>query len=193
MGYALTSADVEERVEARLKELRPSDDELWDQTLRERDQAVEAADALAEAAGRLLGVDFGEHSNANHPWRNALDALFEGAVRRKDRPRIVTICGSTRFKDEIHAANARLTMEGNLVISLGVFGHTDMPDVDWTTGGSELKVMLDDLHKHKIKLADSICVVNVDGYIGDSTRGEIAYAESLGLPVRYLVKLEATP
>lgn len=131
MSYALTSADVDERVEARLAEMR---------------------------AGR---------------------------------PHIVTLCGSTRFKDEIHAANARLTMEGNLVISLGVFGHTDMPDVDWTTGGTDLKVALDDLHRHKIALADSIFVVNVDGYLGESTRGEIAYAESLGLPVRYLVEPDA--
>jgi hypothetical protein len=191
MGYALTSADVNERVEARLKELRPSDDELWEQALRERDQAVEVADALTEAAGRLLGTDFGEHSNANDPWRNALDALSGVATRRNDRPHVVTICGSTKFKDEIHAANARMTLEGNIVISLGVFGHTDMPDVDWTTGGNDLKVMLDGLHREKIKLADSIYVVNPGGYVGESTRAEIQYAESLGLPVRYLVELEA--
>src|SRR5690349_11699805 len=109
------------------------------------------------------------------------------AEMRAGRPPIVTICGSTRFKDEIHAANARLTLEGNIVISLGVFGHTDMPDVDWTTGGSDLKVMLDGLHREKIKLADSIYVVNPGNYIGESTRAEIQYAESLGLPVRYLV------
>jgi hypothetical protein len=132
MGYMMTSADVDERVEERLAEMK---------------------------AGR---------------------------------PHIVTICGSTRFKDEIHAANAQLTLEGNLVISLGVFGHIDMPDVDWSTGGTDLKVQLDSLHRHKIALANSIYVVNPGGYIGESTRNEIAYAESLGLPVRYLVEPEAT-
>lgn len=104
------------------------------------------------------------------------------------KAKIITLCGSTKFKDEINRTNARLTMEGNLVISLGVFGHLDMPDVDWTTGGNEVKRMLDDLHRQKIDLADEVYVVNVDGYIGESTRGEIEYAESLGIPVGYLVE-----
>jgi hypothetical protein len=103
-----------------------------------------------------------------------------------ERPRIVCLCGSTRFKDEINAANARLTLEGKLVISLGLFGHTDMPDVDWTTGGSEIKRMLDTLHKRKIDLADEVHVVNVGGYIGESTRGEIAYASEHGKDITFL-------
>jgi hypothetical protein len=102
------------------------------------------------------------------------------------KAKIITLCGSTRFKDEINKANARLTMQGHLVISLGVFGHLDMPDYDWTTGGNEDKRMLDDLHKQKIDLADEIYVVNVGGYIGDSTRGEIEYAQTAGKPVHYL-------
>jgi hypothetical protein len=100
--------------------------------------------------------------------------------------RIVTLCGSTRFKDEINAANARITMQGNLVISLGVFGHVDLPDHDWTTGGNDDKLMLDDLHKRKIDLADEIFVVNVGGYIGESTRGEIEYARAHGKAINYL-------
>jgi hypothetical protein len=101
-------------------------------------------------------------------------------------PKIITLCGSTRFKDEINAANARLTMEGYLVISLGVFGHVDLPDRDWTTNGSVDKAMLDDLHKRKIDLAEEIHVVNVGGYIGESTRGEIEYARAAGKAVTYL-------
>ena len=101
--------------------------------------------------------------------------------------KIITLCGSTRFKDEINAANARLTMEGNVVISLGVFGHVDMPDRDWTTNGNADKRMLDHIHKRKIDLADEIFVVNVGGYIGESTRSEIEYAERYDKPVRYLV------
>jgi len=100
--------------------------------------------------------------------------------------KIITLCGSTRFKDEINNANARLTMEGDLVISLGVFGHVDMPDHDWTTNGNADKRMLDELHKRKIDLADEIYVVNVGGYIGESTRGEIEYAREHGKVVRYL-------
>ena len=102
------------------------------------------------------------------------------------RPIITTLCGSTRFKDEIRAADARLTMAGELVISMGVFGHVDMPDRDWTTGGNDDKRMLDELHRRKIDIADRVLVINVDGYIGESTRGEIEYAESLGKRVDYL-------
>jgi hypothetical protein len=99
---------------------------------------------------------------------------------------IITLCGSTRFKDEINAANARLTMQGHLVISMGVFGHVDMPDHDWTTDGNTTKKMLDDLHRRKIQLADEIFVINVGGYIGKSTRDEIRYARSIGVGVNYL-------
>jgi hypothetical protein len=111
------------------------------------------------------------------------------AEAKKHLPHIVTLCGSTRFKDEINRVNAELTLEGKLVISLGVFGHTDMPDHDWTTNGSALKAQLDELHKRKIDLADEVYVVNPGGYIGESTRGEIAYAEAHGKPVRYLAEV----
>lgn len=102
-------------------------------------------------------------------------------------PTIVTLCGSTRFKDEINRVNAELTMQGNLVISLGVFGHIDMPDHDWTTNGNDDKRMLDELHKRKIDLADLVYIVNPGGYIGESTRGEIEYAERRGKRIAYLV------
>lgn len=104
---------------------------------------------------------------------------------RAGRPKVITLCGSTRFKDEINKANAALTMAGNIVISLGVFGHTDMPEHDWTTGGNDAKRMLDDLHRRKIDMADEIMVINIGGYIGESTRGEIDYAIATGKPVRY--------
>lgn len=103
------------------------------------------------------------------------------------RPTIVTLCGSTRFKDQINAENARLTLAGNLVISLGVFGHVDLPGHDWSTGGTEAKVGLDELHRRKIDLANIVHVVNPDGYIGESTRSEIEYAEKFGKPITYLV------
>lgn len=109
-----------------------------------------------------------------------------------ESPEIVVLCGSTRFKDEINRANAELTMQGKLVISLGVFGHTDLPDHDWTTGGNEDKRMLDELHRRKIDLADRVLVVDVGGYIGESTRGEIAYATGRGIPVDYLTTARST-
>lgn len=96
--------------------------------------------------------------------------------------KIITLCGSTRFKEQYLEAQKRLTLEGNIVISVGLFGHSGDDEV-WTDG---TKAMLDDMHKRKIDLADEIFVVNVDGYIGESTRSEIEYAKANGKVVKYL-------
>ena len=96
--------------------------------------------------------------------------------------KVITLCGSTKFKEEYLEAQKRLTLEGNIVISVGLFGHSGDNEV-WTEG---TKAMLDDMHKRKIDMADEIFVINVGGYIGESTRSEIAYAKSQGIAVRYL-------
>ena len=96
--------------------------------------------------------------------------------------KVITLCGSTRFKDEFMKAQKRLTLEGNIVISVGLFGHSGDDEV-WSDGTKE---MLDDMHKRKIDMADEIYVINVGGYIGSSTRSEIEYAEATGKTVRYL-------
>ena len=102
---------------------------------------------------------------------------------------VVTLCGSTRFKDEFMEAQKRLTLEGNIVISVGLFGHSGDQEV-WENMGegtlTKTKEMLDDMHKRKIDMADSIFVINVGGYIGDSTRSEIEYAKAHGKEVKYL-------
>ena len=103
--------------------------------------------------------------------------------------KVITLCGSTRFKDQFMEAQKRLTLEGNIVISVGLFGHAGDEEV-WE-GMSEdtltkTKIMLDDMHKRKIDMADEIYVVNVGGYIGSSTRSEIEYAKSHGKAVHYL-------
>jgi len=103
----------------------------------------------------------------------------------KDAP-VVCLCGSSKFKDEINAENSRLTMEGNVVISLGLFGHTDLPDYDWSTDATDLKTKLDQLHFQKIRMSERVHVVDPNGYIGESTRREIAYAESLGKEISYM-------
>lgn len=96
--------------------------------------------------------------------------------------KVITLCGSTRFKDEFLETQKRLTIEGNVVISVGLFGHSGDDEV-WTEG---IKDMLDCQHLAKIDLADEIFVVNVGGYIGDSTKREIAYAEFKGKKITYL-------
>lgn len=95
--------------------------------------------------------------------------------------RIVTLCGSTRFKDAFVEWNARLTMGGCIVLSVGLFAHADGEQLT-----PEQKAALDALHKDKIAMSDEILVLDVDGYIGESTRSEIAFAEARGVPVRYL-------
>ena len=95
---------------------------------------------------------------------------------------VITLCGSTRFKEQFLEAQKRLTLAGNIVISVGLFGHSGDDEV-WTEGTKE---MLDDMHKRKIDMADGIYVINVDGYIGASTRSEIDYALAHGKTVEYL-------
>lgn len=95
---------------------------------------------------------------------------------------VITLCGSTRFKEQFLEAQKRLTLEGNIVISVGLFGHSGDNEV-WTEGA---KQMLDDMYKRKIDLADSIYVINVGGYIGESTRSEIEYARKNGKRIEYL-------
>ena len=102
---------------------------------------------------------------------------------------VITLCGSTKFKDEFIAAQKRLTLAGNIVISVGLFGHSGDAEV-WEAMDegtlTKTKEMLDDMHKRKIDMADGIFVVNVGGYIGESTRSEIAYALAHGKTVEYL-------
>lgn len=104
------------------------------------------------------------------------------------QPTITVLCGSTRFLDAFREANLRLTLAGHIVLSIGCDMRTDAElfanrsEADMTA----IKERLDELHKRKIDLADDVLVLNVGGYIGDSTRSEIEYAEKLGRPVRYL-------
>lgn len=98
------------------------------------------------------------------------------------RYNVITLCGSTKFKDEFLETQKRLTLEGNIVISVGLFGHSGDEEV-WNPG---IKDMLDDMHLRKIDMADEIYVINVGGYVGESTRREIEYAKGQGKVITYL-------
>lgn len=100
--------------------------------------------------------------------------------------KVVTLCGSTKFKDQFYEAQKKLTLEGCIVISVGLFGHSGDTEV-FTEG---VKTMLDDMHKRKIDMADEIFVINVGGYIGSSTRSEIEYARQHNKKVNYLEPME---
>ena len=94
--------------------------------------------------------------------------------------KVITLCGSTRFKDDFERVNKMLTLAGNIVISVGCFGHAG------DTFTEEQKIMLDDIHKRKIDMSDAIYVINKDGYIGASTRSEIKYAIAHGKQIIFM-------
>ena len=97
-------------------------------------------------------------------------------------PVIVCLCGSTRFKEEFIQANFQETLAGKIVLTVGWFSHHDAST--WTPN-EEQKIAFDILHKRKIDLADEVLVIDVDGYIGESTRSEILHAEAAGKIIRY--------
>lgn len=107
--------------------------------------------------------------------------------------KVITLCGSTKFKDEFLKVQKELTLKGNIVISVGLFGHSGDNEV-WENMDegtlTKTKEMLDDMHKRKIDMADEIFVINVDGYIGESTKSEIEYAKANGKAISYLENIE---
>lgn len=144
-----------------------------------------------------IGEQFGEDENWPQGDSLAYDAMHDavydavGAATvtvswpdeqpQDAKPRVVCLCGSSRFRAEHDAANRDLTMAGHIVLGLGTFSHSD-----GTVLSDAEKAALDKLHLAKIDLADEVVVVSPGGYIGASTAGEIAYAEKIGKAVRYL-------
>ena len=113
-----------------------------------------------------------------------------------ERPMIVCLCGSTRFYEMFQQANYEETMAGKIVLSVGFYrpspqSKSEVAKHSGTNGETwgctpDQKIALDVLHKHKIDLADEVFVLNVGGYIGESTRSEIEHAKKRGKPIRYL-------
>ena len=116
--------------------------------------------------------------------------LHEWSMKPPGRPRIVCLCGSTRFMGAFLQANREESLKGNIVLTVSVRSFD--ANTDPQKPSPEQKEFLDELHKRKIDLADEILVLNCGSYIGESTRSEIAYAERLGRPIRYLEPLVET-
>lgn len=113
--------------------------------------------------------------------------VYARAKRRK-RPTVVCLCGSTRFWREFQRASLRETLDGKIVLSIGAatgtddehFGNLSPAEYD------RVKSMLDELHLRKIDLADEVLILNVGGYVGESTSRELTYARATGKHIRYL-------
>lgn len=152
-----------ERIAARLEcELSRPDPDLVE-------IAHEAAEALR---GHRPGL-------SRRMWQTA--TLLHQRV--KNRPRVVCICGSTRFAERMNEVAIAETLAGHIVVRPEVVTYNS--NLDPQKVNPEQKAALDELHKRKIDLADEIIVVNVDGYVGPFTRGEIEYARQQGKPIRW--------
>ena len=151
---------------------------------------------------RIVQIAYGTILAAREdiPWlRNAVRATRDGVDMSQEgnmpvgtpmgwtpkRPEVVCLCGSTKFRDVFITENRRLTLEGKIVLSVGLFGHHE-PDFDW----GDVKTDLDGLHLRKIDLADTVHILNVNGYIGESTGNELRYAKRCGRRITYLEPVE---
>ncbi|CAL9369887.1 hypothetical protein SUDANB140_00831 [Streptomyces sp. enrichment culture] len=105
------------------------------------------------------------------------------AKTKLDIPTVTAICGSTRFMDQMTDADRELTWRGHIVVKPGCDMKTPHPLWADPADAEDGKVRLDALHRAKIRLADEVLVVG--DYVGSSTIAEIAYARSLGKPVRF--------
>lgn len=110
------------------------------------------------------------------------------AEKNKRDYKIITLCGSVKFWDEYRKWNAILTLRGYVVLSCGLSLKSGYEDIlkGYPSPLDEIKQNLDYIHLRKIDLSDGIFVLNVGGYVGESTKREIAYAESTGKTVEYL-------
>lgn len=143
-------------------------------TIASQEAILAYADSI-EATNPMLAGDL-------RAWaKEEAGKAAEQAIRDREealkRPKIVCLCGSTKFKQQFIEANFVFTMAGDIVLTVGWFSHAD--GVIYTPSEAE-KTKLDELHLRKIEMADEIYVINVGGYVGESTAREIRHAASLG-------------
>lgn len=102
--------------------------------------------------------------------------------------KVICLCGSTRFTAEMLVKQWELTKQGNVVLSWCALPDWYFKGEDKTHIGDQegVKQIVDEVHKRKIELADEVFVINIGGYIGNSTRSEINHAIAMGKPVNYL-------
>lgn len=122
-------------------------------------------------------------NNSKKKVEDIINGVYVNTIKKF---KVITLCGSTKFKDEFINVQKDLTLNGYIVISVGLFGHSGDDEV-WT---DDKKEMLDRMHMQKINMADEIFVINVGGYIGDSTMNEIFYAVSQHKIIKYLENVD---
>lgn len=138
-------------------------------------------------AAAMTGADERAKHRTNELGYIAHIALSEDAAK-PPRPTVVCLCGSTRFSEAFQQANLQETLAGRIVLTIGcdMRSDADLFADKSAEALAAIKADLDTLHLRKIDMADEVLILNVGGYIGESTRRELAYAEAQGKTVRYL-------
>jgi hypothetical protein len=153
---------------------------------KERYEMLKQADKTGEDLSPVDYADIKSYEEFNFPYLGMMGSNIRQHLP-KNFPKIICLCGSTRFYNAFKKAYFEESMKGNIVLSVGF--HPDCEDGEHNQSYGitpEQKVMLDELHKRKIDLSDEIYVLNVGGYIGESTRSELEYAKVHGKVIRYL-------
>lgn len=109
------------------------------------------------------------------------DKYGGGVINMTVEIKVITVCGSYRFKKEMSEIAEKLTLEGNCVLT-----PIELSKSDKESYTEKEALIIDKMHKEKIRLSDAIYVVNIGGYIGKSTRAEIEYARALNKEILYL-------
>lgn len=115
-------------------------------------------------------------------WEHAIRGMrnpMNSWEKSDSKSNIITLCGSSKFKNEFLKVQKELSLKGYLVLSLGLFGHSG-DDEAWVK-----KYLLDRVHKQKIDMSSAIFIIDVDGYVGESTKNEIEYAINRGKTVYF--------
>lgn len=99
--------------------------------------------------------------------------------------KVITVCGSYKYEKEMKEITEEMALQGNCMIT-----PIELTKSNKEAYTEEQAIMLDKMHKEKIKLADAILVVNVNGYIGNSTKSEIEFAKSLNKEILYYTDLK---
>lgn len=134
--------------------------------------------ALIEADSELSAIAHGRPPSD----RGELSRISYSCRRFSQLPTIVCLCGSGRFREAFEQAEFEETLQGKIVLTIGCNTH----DVARSDELQHHKPMLDELHLRKIDLADEVLILNVAGYIGESTARELEYAKTRGKKIRFL-------
>jgi len=137
---------------------------------------------LNMSSPRVNPINLASIPSYNHQYIELIHKMGNLACIKGDNSKkIITLCGSTKFKDTFYNVNEYLTLYNKIILMPGVYCHADNRPIT-----EEQKILLDKLHKEKIALSDAIIVINENNYIGSSTNSEILYAEQLNKDVIYL-------